>query len=117
MKTHLAIALFFTITLSLNACTTTNEIASNVKAKAASVVSTKTTPEATAAIAAAKSAQKKAASIGGEWRDTGKLIKKAEKAAKSGKSNEAITFAKKASQQGAWGYEQAMAQKNAGPRF
>jgi hypothetical protein len=41
--------------------------------------------DAVAEITAAKDAQKQASSVGGEWRDTGKMIKKAEKLLKEGK--------------------------------
>jgi len=66
---------------------------------------------AEAAIAAAESARKKAASIDGEWRDTGKMIKKAQAALKAGDSAKAIKLAKKAENQGKLGYEQAHAQQ------
>jgi len=66
---------------------------------------------AEAAIAAAESARKKAASIDGEWRDTGKMIKKAQAALKAGDSAKAIKLAKKAEKQGKLGYEQAHAQQ------
>lgn len=68
-------------------------------------------PEVTAAIAAAKAAQKKAAAADGEWRDVGKFIKNAEKAAKAGKDEQAMKLAKKAQRQSELGYEQAMEQK------
>ena len=61
-------------------------------------------------ISAAKDAQKKAASVGGEWRDVGKFIKKAEAAAKDGKAKKAMKLAKKALQQSEDGYKQAMEQ-------
>ncbi len=66
---------------------------------------------AQSAIAAAESARKKAASIDGEWRDTGKMIKKAQAALKAGDSAKAIKLAKKAEKQGKLGYEQAQAQQ------
>lgn len=66
---------------------------------------------AEAAIAAAESARKKAASIDGEWRDTGKMIKKAQAALKKGDSAKAIKLAKKAEKQGKLGYEQAQSQQ------
>lgn len=70
-----------------------------------------------AAIDAAKAAKKKASSVDGEWRDVSKLIKQAEKALKEGDSDAAIKLAAKAQQQGELGYEQAIDQKEAGPRF
>ncbi len=66
-----------------------------------------TTGDAAAAIAAAKAANKKAASVHYEWRDTGKLIKKAEAALKAGNDAEAIKLANKARRQA----ENAYAQK------
>ena len=47
------------------------------------------------AIKAAKAAQKEASSLGFEWRDMGKTIKKAEAAAKDGKDKKAIKLANK----------------------
>jgi len=70
--------------------------------------------EADAAIAAAKSAQKAANAVGGEWRDTGKMIKKAEKEAAAGNYGTAMELAKKAEQQGMLGKQQAMNQKGVG---
>ena len=65
---------------------------------------------AEAAIAAAKDAQKQANSVGGEWRDTGKMIKKAEKLLKEGKAEEAAKLAREAEAQGMLGYIQATSQ-------
>jgi hypothetical protein len=70
------------------------------------------------ALADANAAQKKAASVGGEWRDTGELIKKAEAAAKAGDYAAAKALADKAAFQYKAGYEQARSQKNVGnPRY
>ena len=66
--------------------------------------------DAEAAIAAAKDAQKQAASVGGEWRDTGKMIKKAEQLSTEGKTEEAAKMAQKAEAQGMLGYIQATSQ-------
>ncbi len=63
-----------------------------------------------AAIAAAKAAQKQAASVGGEWRDTKKMIKKAEALLKAGKTQEAAKMAEAAEAQGMLGYMQATSQ-------
>jgi hypothetical protein len=65
---------------------------------------------AEAAIAAAKDAQKQAKSVGGEWRDTGKLIEKAEKLLAEGKGMEAIKAAEEAEAQSMLGYMQATSQ-------
>ena len=66
--------------------------------------------EAAQAIADADAARKQAASVKGEWRDTGKIIKSAKKAADAGKYDEALKLAKKAQHQGEMGYEQAVSQ-------
>lgn len=71
------------------------------------------TRRAEQAIKAAEAARKKAASVGGEWRDTAKLIKEAEGLAKSGKFEESIALATKAKRQGELGYEQAIREKDA----
>lgn len=70
--------------------------------------------EAEQAIADADAARKKAASVGGEWRDTGKMIKEAQDLVKSGEYDKAIKLANKAKRQGELGYEQAMAEQGAG---
>jgi hypothetical protein len=62
------------------------------------------------AIADAKEAQKQAQSVGGQWRDTGKMIKQAEKLLKEGKTEEAEKLAREAEAQGMLGYMQATSQ-------
>lgn len=52
------------------------------------------------AIAAAKAANEKAKAVNNEWRDTGSIIKAAEKALADGKCEEAMKLAKQAQQQG-----------------
>lgn len=52
------------------------------------------------AIAAAELARQSAGKVGYEWRDTAKMIDQAKKLASEGKSDEAITLANKAEQQG-----------------
>ncbi len=71
-------------------------------------------PEYQKALADAKAAQKKAASVDGEWRDVGKLIKQAEAAAAKKEYDTALKLADEAKAQGELGYAQAMSQKNAG---
>ncbi len=63
------------------------------------VLSTSVFASADKAISNAESARKAAAQIGYEWRDTGKLIKKARELAAAGKTEQAIALAKKAEQQ------------------
>jgi hypothetical protein len=52
--------------------------------------------------------------VGGEWRDTGKMIKEAEDLMKSGEYEKALKLATKAKHQGELGYAQAMSEKDAG---
>ncbi len=63
------------------------------------------------AIQAAKEAWAKARSVSGEWRDTVKMIKQAEKLASEGKESEAIELANMARIQGINGYNQAVSQQ------
>ena len=67
-----------------------------------------------AALAAANAQRKQAAAVGGEWRDTGKLIKQAEKSAAEGNFADAVKQAKKAEAQGKVGKEQALSQRGVG---
>jgi len=66
------------------------------------------------AIADAEAARKKAASVDGEWRDTGKMIKQAEEAGAAGDFAKGIKLANEAQKQGELGYDQAMHEKGAG---
>lgn len=69
---------------------------------------------AQAAIAAAKTAQESAAAVGGEWRDTGLLIKTAEEEAAKGNYGNAVKTADVAAFQGKAGGEQAHSQVGVG---
>ncbi len=69
--------------------------------------------ETQAAIDAAEVARKKAAAVEGEWRDTGKMIKKAQSALKSGEFDKALKLANEAKAQGELGHDQAVSQKSA----
>ena len=62
------------------------------------------------AYSTAVAALKKAASMKNEWRDSGKILKKAQQAAKAGNLDKAISLAKAAEFQG----RTAQAQANAG---
>ncbi|BAO45258.1 hypothetical protein [Thiolapillus brandeum] len=70
-----------------------------------------------------QAAVEKAASVGGEWRDIRwkkskkKFLPNAIKAAKAGDYVKALNLLDIAKFQAIAGYKQAMAQKNAGPRF
>jgi len=64
--------------------------------------------------AAAEAEVKKAAAVKNEWRDTGKIMKQAQAAAKEGDFDKAIGLANKAKFQGQAAQEQAASQANAG---
>jgi hypothetical protein len=66
-------------------------------------------------IKAAKAENKAAAKVGFEWRDAGKMIKKAEKALADGDTAKAMKLAKMAEFQGKEAQIQAKEQANAGP--
>lgn len=68
---------------------------------------------AEAAIAAAEAAREKAASVGGEWRDVGDMIKSAKTLAGAGEYDKAIEAAAAAKFQSERGYEQALAERGA----
>lgn len=65
-----------------------------------------------AAIDAAKSAQKAANAVGGEWRDIGKFLKTADKLASEGDFAKAEKLAKKAESQAKLGKAQMEGQSN-----
>jgi hypothetical protein len=69
-------------------------------------------PAASQAITAAVTTNNKAKAVGYEWRDTGKLIKKAKKAAKKGDNETAIKLAKKAETQAELAIKQAAYEKS-----
>lgn len=73
--------------------------------------------DAKKALAEAKKATDPAKKAGFEWRDWGKMYKKADAAIKDGKSAQAVKIAKKLVFQGLAAQEQAKAAKSAGPRF
>jgi hypothetical protein len=59
----------------------------------------------------AEAAQKKAGSVGGEWRDTAKMIKQAKAKLAKGDAVAAMRFAAQAHKQAALGYQQATSQQ------
>ena len=67
--------------------------------------------KANQSISAAKKANKKAKSVGFEWRDTGKWIKKAEASAKKGDNKNAIKLAGKAKTEAELAYKQYILEK------
>lgn len=68
---------------------------------------------AEAAITAAEAARERAASVGGEWRDVGTIIKSAKTLAGAGEYDKAIEAAAAAQFQSERGYEQALAERGA----
>ncbi len=92
-------AILFSFTLLLSASISSTALAADNKAVAQS------------AIDKAETSRQHAASVDGEWRDTGKIIKKAKAALKEGQFDKAIKLARKAERQGSYGYEQAISQQ------
>lgn len=66
------------------------------------------------ALATAKAERKKAAAVGGEWRDIGKFLKQADKAAAKGDYETAMKLVKKATFQAKMGQVQAKEQAGVG---
>jgi hypothetical protein len=99
--------------LALSACAQTED---KMDADIAKAVPEKTKEQIMfdQAYSEAEAARKKAASVGGEWRDTKKIMKKAEDAAAKGDYATAIKLSETARTQGELGYIQAMDEKDAG---
>ncbi|TDY01740.1 DUF4398 domain-containing protein [Thiohalophilus thiocyanatoxydans] len=71
--------------------------------------------DANNAISAAKSELNKAKNVNYAWRDTGKMIKAAEKAAKEGEYEKAVDLANEAEKQSELAQKQSREQKDAEP--
>lgn len=69
--------------------------------------------DAAQAIAAAEAARSQAAAVGYEWRDTGKIIAAARKAADGQKYDKAVALASKAERQSVYAVKQQADQANA----
>lgn len=93
-------------TLLLSGCSTTSSSGS---------ASTATQESYDAVVVAAKSSIKIAKSANYEWRDSSKILKKADKAAKSGDFEKATKLANKAKRQGELALAQSKTEANAGP--
>jgi len=102
MKTIIKLAAACALALSLAACESTP---------------TKSLDDANMAIQAAMKANGKAKKMYVEWRDTGKVLKKARKAKSKGDFDEAVKLAGKAERQAINAVAQANAQKNLKPRL
>ncbi len=92
------------IALTLSACSSSPEVSH-------------TKGDATASITAAENANKRAKKVNYEWRDTGKIIKKAKKAQKDGNFDIAVKLADKAKRQAQNAYKQYLEQRNAKPNL
>jgi len=68
------------------------------------------------ALSEAKAALANAKKVNYEWRDSGKILKEAEKAAAAGDYDKATSLANKAKRQGELAVMQQKEQMNAGPR-
>lgn len=103
--------------LAMAGCATTAVENTSEPAKPAMAAPVATAPQAEldvpALIAQAEEAANKAASVGGEWRDTRKFIDDAKKALEKNDLDTAKKLAKKAKKEGDLGYDQGVAQKNA----
>ncbi len=64
------------------------------------------------AYAAAEAARQQADSVGGEWRDVGKMLSEAKKTAAAGEFDKANTLVAQALEQSQLGYRQALEQRN-----
>ncbi len=73
--------------------------------------------DAKTAISKAEQKASQAAKLDYEWRNTGKIIKKAKAALKKGNIDTAIKLANKATRQGDNALKQYAEQRSAGPRF
>lgn len=93
--------------LALGACSTSGGGSSSAANKG----------DASSAILAAEHEKGRAKKKGYEWRDTGKIIKKAKKAMKAGDYDKAVKLANKAKRQSTNALAQYQAQKNAGPHY
>lgn len=102
MKTIIKLALASALALSLAACQS---------------APTKTAADADMAIKAAMAVNAKTKAMNVEWRDTGKILKKASAAKAKGKFDEAVKLAGQAERQAKNALAQAEQQKNAGPRL
>lgn len=102
MKTIIKLAAACALALSLAACESTP---------------TKSLDDANMAIQAAMKANGKAKKMYVEWRDTGKVLKKARKAKGKGDFDKAVKLAGKAERQAINAVAQANAQKNLKPRL
>lgn len=69
--------------------------------------------DAARAIAAAEASRQQAAAVGYEWRDTGKVIAAAKKAAEAQKYGQAVTLAEKAERQSVYAVKQQADQSKA----
>ena len=102
MKTIIKLAVACVLALSLAACGTAQ---------------TKTLNDANMALKSAMTANGKAKKMSVEWRDTGKILKKARKAKGKGNFDQAVKLAGKAERQAKNAVAQAKAQKNIKPRL
>ena len=126
MKLSTLILTIVLVAFFSTACTATGESKSTGSGdKVAAVTASRTSASSSGntrneyetALAEAKAAQKKAASVGGEWRDIGKFLKQADLEAGAGNYDKAIKLVNKAKFQAEAGYQQALDQKNASPNF
>ena len=118
MKKMLFVAALAAVTVGLSGCNTQTAKA-DAPVKAETAVASAAAPTGAgqagydAAVTTAKAEIKKAKSVGGEWRDTGKFIKQAEKALANGDVAKASSLATKALQQSDMAEKQSIEQDKA----
>lgn len=89
----------------------------SLTAWAAETPSAATLSSAEQILAEAQAANAKAASVGHEWRDTAQILEQAQEALSKGDYARSVQLAEQARLFGEAGYQQALSQQNAGPRF
>jgi uncharacterized protein YceK len=112
MKIRLILALLAATTILLGGCASTSNTSDAQSSSAtAEMAAFQKSYDST------EMALGKAASVGGEWRDTGKIMKSAKAAAETGDFTKAQKLIDTAMFQAEMGYEQAMNQRDAGPHY
>lgn len=99
------------LTLSMVVGCGTQPPVEEVSAAPATPVAAGPSPAVTQALEVARAALDRAASVGGEWRDSAATLKKAQEAAQAGNEAKALQLAAAAREQGELGFNQAYYEK------
>jgi outer membrane murein-binding lipoprotein Lpp len=111
MKIRLILALFAATTILLGGCASTSTTDAQSSTPAAEMAAFQKSYNRV------EEAVERADSVGGEWRDTSKLMKSAKAAAEAGDFTKAQKMLDEAMTEAEMAYDQAMAQKDAGPHY